>query len=204
MWWVVAGVLVVGASLSGPVMSNVEQPEYRVVSMQGDVEIRDYPPMIVAETDVPGERDRAVSAGFRTIADYIFGNNLSASKVAMTAPVTQQAGESIAMTAPVTEQADGKTWHVRFIMPSRYTMETLPTPRNPAVRLRAIAGKRFAVIRFSGLAGNSSLQRHTEVLNQFLTEHHLQALAPPAFAFYNPPWTLPFLRRNEIMVEIGA
>jgi hypothetical protein len=122
----------------------------------------------------------------------------------MTAPVTQQAGESIAMTAPVTEQADGKTWHVRFIMPSRYTMETLPTPRNPAVRLRAIAGKRFAVIRFSGLAGDASLQRHTEVLNQFLAEHHLQALAPPAFAFYNPPWTLPFLRRNEIMVEIGS
>ena len=89
MWWLAAGVLVLGASLAGPVMSNVEQPQYRVVSQHGDIEIRDYPPMIVAETQVPGEREAAVNAGFRTIADYIFGNNASSSKVAMTAPVTQ-------------------------------------------------------------------------------------------------------------------
>ena len=203
MWWLVAGVLVVGASLSGPVMSNVEQPQYRVVSREGDLEIRDYPAMIVAETDVAGERDSAVNAGFRTIADYIFGNNLTSAKVAMTAPVTQQAGETIAMTAPVTEQPEGKTWHVRFIMPAQYTMQTLPTPRNPAVHLRAVAAKRFAVIRFSGWAGEQSLHDHTQALEAFVASHHLQALSPPSYAFYNPPWTLPFLRHNEVMLEIA-
>ena len=108
------------------------------------------------------------------------------------------------MTAPVTEQSQGKTWLVRFIMPAHYTLATLPTPRNPAVQLRQIAGKRFAVIRFTGLAGGKSLQQHTEMLEQFLADRHLKALATPSYAFYNPPWTLPFLRRNEVLLEIGT
>ena len=204
MWWAIAGVLALGAGLSGPVMSNVEQPQYKVVEQHGDIEIRDYPPMIVADTEVSGERKSAINAGFRTIADYIFGNNLAAQTVAMTAPVLQQPGEKIAMTAPVTQQGDGNTWRVRFIMPSSYTLETLPRPRNPAVTLRAIAARRCAVIRFSGLAGDDSLREHTAGLNAYLADHHLQALAAPSFAFYNPPWTLPFLRRNEVLVEIGT
>ena len=137
------------------------------------------------------------------IADYIFGNNLSSQKVSMTAPVTQQASEKIAMTAPVTQQGDGKSWQVRFIMPARYTMETLPKPNNPAVKLKEIKAKRFAVIRFSGLAGQDSLKRHTARLQAYLRSNNLEALSTPTYAFYNPPWTLPFLRRNEIMIEIA-
>jgi hypothetical protein len=169
MWWVIAGVAVVvlGATLWGPIASNVEQPKYKVVETDGNIELRDYPAMIVADADVSGERDKAISEGFRTIADYIFGNNFSAQKMAMTAPVTQQGSEKIAMTAPVTQQGDGHTWNVRFVIPSSYTMETLPKPKNPAVKLKEIAGKRFAVIRFSGLAGEDSLKRHTAELNKF-------------------------------------
>jgi hypothetical protein len=160
--------------------------------------------MIVAEVDMTGERRDAIGKGFRIIADYIFGNNTTAQKVPMTAPVTQQDSEKIAMTAPVTQQGDGNTWRVRFIMPSKYTLETLPKPNNPAIALKEVGAKRFAVIRFSGNSGEDSLQRYTKELNEYINARGLPPLSEPIYAFYNPPWTLPFLRRNEVMVEIPA
>ena len=205
MGWIIGAIalLVVGAASVGPIMSRVEQPDYRVVDSAGNLEIRDYGPMIVAETETTGERERAIGAGFRLIADYIFGNNSAASKVAMTAPVLQQGSEKIAMTAPVMQQGDGQTWRVRFVMPVRYTMETLPTPRNPAVRLAAVPGRRFAVLRFSGRAGADNLKRHTEELQGLVSARKLQVRSTPVYAFYDPPWTLPFMRRNEVMVEVA-
>jgi hypothetical protein len=204
MWWIIgiAGVTLLAAALWGPIVSNVEQPKYQVVESSGNIEIRDYAPMIVAEVDMPGERRDAIGKGFRIIADYIFGNNTTAQKVPMTAPVTQQDSEKITMTAPVTQQGDGNTWRVRFIMPSSYTMETLPKPHNPAVKLKEIAAKRYAVIRFSGMAGEDSLKRRTKELNEWVGAKNLAPESDPVYAFYNPPWTLPFLRRNEVMVEI--
>ena len=205
MWWLLAIVAVVllGAALWGPIVSNVEHPKYTLIERSGNIEIRDYAPMIVAETEVTGERREAISKGFRLIANYIFGNNTAAQKIPMTAPVTQQGSEKIAMTAPVTQQGVGKSWRVRFVMPSKYTMETLPKPNNPAVELKEIPGKRFAAIRFSGMGGQDSLERHTKELDEFLSAKNLTPLSPPTYAFYNPPWTLPFLRRNEVMVELS-
>jgi len=206
VWWLIgglsAGLLV--AALWGPIVSNVEQPKYQIAESSGNIEIRNYPPMIVAEAEVSGDRRDAIGKGFRTIADYIFGNNTCAQEVPMTAPVTQRGSEKIAMTAPVTQQGDGNTWRVRFIMPSSYTMEALPKPNNPAVELKGIGAKRYAVIRFSGMAGEDSLKRYTEDLNAFISAKNLTPLSAPTYAFYNPPWTLPFLRRNEVMVEIPA
>jgi hypothetical protein len=206
MWWLIAVVAVVllVAALWGPIVSNVEQPKYQVAESSGNIEIRDYAPMIVAETEVAGDRRDAIGKGFRIIADYIFGNNTAAQKVPMTAPVTQQGSEKIAMTAPVTQQGDGNIWRVRFVMPSNYTMETLPKPNNPAVKLKEIAAKRYAAIRFSGMASEDSLKRRTEELNAFISAKNFTPLSAPTYAFYNPPWTLPFLRRNEVMVEIPA
>ena len=204
MWLIgVAGALVLGAVLWGPLVSNVEQPKYTVVESDGIIDIRDYPAMIVAEAEVSGEREQAINQGFRLIAGYIFGNNLSAQKVAMTAPVTQEASEKIAMTAPVTQQGAGSSWKVRFIMPASYTMESLPKPRDPKVQLSQIASRRFAVIRFSGMAGEASLQRQTALLTQFIAARKLTAVSAPSYAFYNPPWTLPFMRRNEVMIEVS-
>jgi effector-binding domain-containing protein len=206
VWWIVGivAVLLLGAALWGPIVSNVEHPKYKVAERSGNIEIRDYAPMIVAEAEVKGEQREAISRGFRIIADYIFGNNTTAQKVSMTAPVTQQGSEKIAMTAPVTQQGGGTTWRVRFIMPSRYTMETLPKPNNPAIKLKEIPAKRFAVIRFSGTAGEESLKRYNKELDDFLSAKTLTPLSPPTYAFYNPPWTLPFLRRNEVLVEIAG
>jgi effector-binding domain-containing protein len=200
----VAAILVVCAGLSGTIMSLVEQPAYTVVRSFEDVEVRDYPPMIVAEVEVSGERKEAINAGFRQIADYIFGNNSPARKIPMTAPVTQQAGEKVAMTAPVSQQAAGGIWKVRFVMPSGYTLETLPTPNNAAVKLIAVPAERFAAIRFSGLAGGETIARYKQRLFDRLAEQALKSEGEAVTAFYNPPWTLPFLRRNEILVKIRS
>ncbi len=201
--WAIAGVVIIGAAAWGPLMSNVEQAKYTVVESQGNIQIRDYAPMIVAETVVSGKRKEAINQGFRIIADYIFGNNAPKQDVAMTAPVIQQPVEKIPMTAPVTQEGAGNSWKVRFVMPASYTMDTLPTPNNDAVKLEIVPGKRFAVIRFSGMAGEESLREHTDRLSAFIKNQKRESLSPPTYAFFNPPWTLPFLRRNEVMVEIG-
>jgi effector-binding domain-containing protein len=203
IWWIIAGGVVISAAAWGPIVSNVEQAKYTVVETSGKIEIRDYASMIVAEAEVSGERKEAISQGFRIIADYIFGNNISAQKVAMTAPVIQQPSEKIAMTAPVTQQGDGNSWKVRFVMPANYTMETLPKPNKSEVVLKEIPAKRFATIRFSGIADKDSLKEHTDTLTRFIEGKKLKALSEPTYAFFNPPWTLPFMRRNEVMVEIA-
>ena len=204
IWWIVPAVIILGAAVWSQIVSSVEHPKYMVVQSQGNIQIRDYGPMIVAETEVSGDRKEAISQGFRIIADYIFGNNTSKKNVAMTAPVVQQKNEKISMTAPVTQEDDAGQWKVRFVMPARYTMITLPKPKNDAVKLLEIAGKRYAVNRFSGIARDGVLREHTEELNKFILENKIDSLSKPSYAFFNPPWTLPFLRRNEIMIEIAS
>jgi hypothetical protein len=122
----------------------------------------------------------------------------------MTAPVIQQSSEKIAMTAPVIQQAKGTSWNVRFVMPSKYTIETLPKPVNPQVALIEVPATRFAVIRFSGFAGQDSLDKQETLLRAFMAERSLVAANPPQYAYYNAPWALPFMRRNEIMIEING
>lgn len=195
--------LMLGGAFAGSLMSRVEQAKYAVVESYDDLEIRDYAPMIVAQVSVTGPREEAIRAGFRLIADYIFGNNISRTKVSMTAPVMQQTSEQVAMTAPVMQQSNAPgNWSVRFMMPASQTFETLPKPTNDQITFQQVPEKRFAVIRFSGLATQNSLEEKRKRLEDFLVEKKMTALSPPLYAFYNPPWTLPFLRRNEIMIEI--
>ncbi len=200
--WVVPIALILLACLSGTIMSQVEQPTYILLESAGEIEVRQYGPMIVAEVEVRGERLKALNQGFRLIADYIFGNNLSSQKVSMTAPVTQVAGEKIAMTAPVTQDGNGDTWKVRFVMPQNYTQETLPKPNNPDVHLIAIQSRKKVVIRFSGFNTDTNINSHRDALLKYIANRHLSVVGQPTTAFYNPPWTLPFLRRNEIMFEL--
>ena len=184
-------------------MSRVEQPEYKVVQSDGAIEIRDYAPMIAAETAAQGERTAAIGEGFRRIAGYIFGDNVPRTKIEMTAPVQQQKGINIAMTAPVQQQGTGDTWRVRFIMPKGMTMETLPQPTDTRVELVPLPARRFAVIRFSGSPGEKELDEKTEALKRYLQSHNLVGTGEPLYAFYNPPWTLPFFKRNEVMFELA-
>ncbi len=185
-------------------MSDVEQPGYEVLSSADNIEIRQYAPMIIAEVDVEGERKEAIGRGFRLLADYIFGNNTVQGKIAMTAPVEQQANEKIAMTAPVQQQSSGNLWKVSFVMPAEYRLETLPKPNNEAVKLRQIPAKRFIALQFSGTNSGSTIAKYEQQLMEYIAANKIQTFGPPKYAFYNPPWTLPFLRRNEVMIEIDA
>jgi hypothetical protein len=168
------------------------------------MEVREYPPLIAAEVLVGGGRSQAVSAGFRLLAGYIFGGNTRRQSIAMTAPVVQApaAGESIAMTAPVVQTGTKGAWTVRFLMPRGYTLDTLPTPNDQRVHLIPVPAARVAVVRFSGLAHEPDIQQKTTELRAFLAGRQLVATGPPSLARYNPPWTLWFLRRNEIMIPI--
>jgi hypothetical protein len=208
LYWLAASILtliIIGGVAAGPIMSRVEQPEYTVTASEGSIEIRSYGPMIAAEAEVKGERKAAIQEGFRLIASYIFGANKPNAKIAMTAPVQQQSAQKIAMTAPVTQQTDGNSWMVRFIMPSGWTMESLPAPNDPRVTLKPVPAKRMVAIRFSGTANDDLIQAKTDELRKYAAEHKLSTIGEPLLAFYNPPWTLPIFRRNEIMFElVGA
>lgn len=204
--------ILAGLSLAGPALgdSDVEHARYRVVSSAGDIEIRDYAPQIVAETTVAGERDAAINEGFRRLAGYIFGDNAPKQKVAMTAPVAQEpagekiAGEKIAMTAPVGQTREGGAWKVRFTMPAEHTMATLPRPNNQSVTLLKTPAKRMAAIRFSGVVDDADLAANEVKLRAHLKAQGIAAKGAAQYAFYDPPWTLPWNRRNEVMVEVSS
>ena len=139
IYWIagLSGLLVVVFAIEGPIMSRVEQPDYKVETSAGPIEVRSYGPMVAAEATVQGERTPAIGEGFRLIAAYIFGANRPNAKIAMTATVQQQK-QTIAMTAPVTQQGAGNSWVVRFIMPKAETIETLPKPTDPRITLRPL------------------------------------------------------------------
>ena len=194
-------------TLSGCNMGQYAEPAHAAQKMGDGIEIREYTPVIAAEAITTGDRKEAINAGFRLIADYIFGNNEPKAKIAMTTPVIQQAeekrgGEKIAMTTPVIQQADGKSWKVQFIMPAEYTLATLPKPNNPAVKLREIKAKKMVVIRFSGSTGDENIAKKTAELQEYVKANKLHTTGEPVLAFYDPPWTLPFFRRNEVMLEL--
>ncbi len=184
-------------------MSNTEQPDYKLLQSEENIEIRDYAPMILAEVEISGKRKEAISEGFKVLADYIFGNNTSNKKMGMTPPVTNEISEKIPMTAPVIQEKYRDKWKIRFVMPKKYHLETLPKPNSKDVVLISLPARRFAVIYFSGLADDENIKMHTEELKAYILAEKLKRLGEPIFAFYNPPWTPPLLRRNEIMIEIG-
>jgi hypothetical protein len=184
-------------------MSNVEQPDYKLVTSEGNIEIRDYFPMILAEVEVSGERKQAISEGFKILANYIFGNNTSNKKMEMTAPVTNELSEKMAMTAPVLQEQHIDKWKIRFVMPKKYSFESLPKPNSKDVTLIPLPARRFVVIQFSGLANDENIKRHTEELEAYIVDKQLNPIGGTVLAFYNPPWTIPFLRRNEVMIEIS-
>ena len=183
-----------------------EEPKYSVLEKEPPFEVRSYAPMIVAEVQVEGDLDEASSQGFRLIAAYIFGQNKVNEKIAMTAPVTveDQVAKSakIAMTVPVGIESKAGKWSVSFVMPAEYTMESIPKPINPLVELRQIPAVKKAVISFTGFYNQQKVAEKTLELEQWMKARNLQGVGTPHFARYNPPWTLPFMRRNEIMINL--
>lgn len=167
------------------IRAGTEQPPYEVVGRVGEAEIRRYAPQIAAEAIVEGPVEAARNEGFRRVAGYIFGDNTTKATVAMTSPVVQQ-------------PAGGESWSIQFIMPSNYTMATLPRPNDPRVRLVEIPARTFAVVRFSGLGRQEAVARHEKVLDAALSGSTWRASGDAVTWYYDPPWTLPFMRRNEV------
>lgn len=198
----VVSIVLLVCAMVGPVMSNVEQPSYEVISSEGSIDIRQYVPIIIAETEVQGEREEAIGKGFRLLADYIFGNNSVKQEIAMTAPVQQQNSKKISMTAPVQQQIQDGTWKVSFVMPAEYSIDKLPKPNNERVKLKEVLEKRYVVIQFSGLNSNDNIAQHEKILMHYIEANKIKTAGPPKYAFYNPPWTLPFMKRNEIMMQL--
>jgi SOUL heme-binding protein len=192
-----------GCSVFG--IRETPEPAHTLLATIGSVEIRQYGPRIAAETTVQGDEVSARSAGFRRLAGYIFGANHAQAKIAMTAPVAQgqeRGGETIAMTAPVAQTSDASGWRIRFFMPEGYALASLPVPNDPAVQLVPVPPETDAVLRFSGTASPTSVAREREMLLKALEGGVWAPVGAPVTWFYDPPWTLPALRRNEIAVAV--
>jgi effector-binding domain-containing protein len=208
---VIAGVVVAlmgGWMLAGYLPTrNIETPKYEVISAKNGYEIRQYQSQIVAEAKVSGTYKESVNQGFRKIAGFIFGNNTASGSIAMTAPVLhekQPLSEKISMTAPVLHGGAAETgnYTVAFVMPSSYTLDTLPKPNNPEVTVHAVPSKKYAALRFRGYAPESKVDQKTKRLLDLLNQDNLNTVGVLSVAEYIRPWTPPFMRRNEILVEV--
>ncbi len=200
-----------GACTVVGVRAGTEEPAHAVIERHGPLEIRRYGPRLAAETVAAGPEEEARSAGFRALARYIFGANRPAGRIAMTAPVEQQ---SIAMTAPVAQQRIAMTapvaqgpagpegWRIRFFMPASWTAETLPVPEDPAVTIVTVPAETVAVLRFSGRPTPATVAAQRTALLRALEATPWQPVGAIQDWFYDPPWTLPAARRNEVAVPV--
>jgi len=200
--------------------ATVEEPSYEVTATHPGFEVRRYEPLVQARVRVEGSYRSSVYAGFRVLADYIFGANQPRQEIAMTAPVgaqrageriamtapvgAQRAGERIAMTAPVGAIRDREAWVITFTMPREHTLDSLPAPRDTRVELHALPEQRVAVSSFSGWAWEGRTQRRIDELLRSVEAEGLVPVGEPVIAQYDPPWTVPFLRRNEILVQLES
>jgi hypothetical protein len=180
-----------------------EEAKYSVVLKEDGHELRRYNPQIVAETILEGEFDEVGNKAFRLLFDYISGNNTNNKQIPMTAPVSQEKeGEKIPMTAPVSQEQRGDQWSISFLMPSSYTMQTLPAPLDHRVHLLEVPGRLMATITYSGTWSQKRYDFHKKKLFDWMTEKQLVQAGEPIYARYNPPFTLWFMRRNEVLIPV--
>jgi effector-binding domain-containing protein len=184
-----------------------EEPDFSLILKEENIEIREYAQKIIAQVEVSGDFDEASSRGFKLLADFIFGNNITdegSEKISMTSPVEMYSLENnIQITSPVMSEEGSGVWSVNFTMPKKFTLESLPKPANTAVEIIQVPKEKYVVIVFSGLVTESSYNEKAELLDNYLKAHNLETIGPVKVARYNPPWTLPFFRRNELMVKIN-
>jgi hypothetical protein len=187
------------------IRTQTEEPHYLGTPLGDAIELRRYGPRIAAETTVDAPDERARSIGFRRLANYIFGGNHRDETIEMTAPVAQQSdrGDNIAMTAPVAQSrdSDGRST-IRFFMPAKWTIETLPTPNDDNVSLVTVPAETVAVLRFTGDRSSAAVASRTDELLKRLHDRGIAVTGEPVAWFYDPPWTLPFRRRNEVAILV--
>ncbi len=165
-----------------------KEPKYQILARYKKIELRIYEPFLVAEVEGFGNRKEGIRSGFKILAHYLFGGN--------------SASENLPMSIPVTQQKNGNGWKIRFMLSHATDLTQLPKPNDSVVKLISVPQKKFCVIRFSGTPDDKKIEKATHQLREFVDLHHLKIYGEPIFAFYNAPWTIPFLRRNEVMFEL--
>ena len=193
-------------ALLGERAMSYEEPQYTVLKTDGDFEYRQYDPYRVSETIIEGARDgdAASSEGFKRLFAYISGANTSQSKISMTVPVSQGASEKISMTVPVQQSAAEDGWRVSFVLPAEFTLETAPVPTDKRVYVREVPGRLMVVQNFSGRWTESNYVKHEQELTEYSAAAGLRMTGTIERAAYNAPFSIPWFRRNEVMVEIES
>lgn len=193
----------------------IEEPDYEVVKHYDGFELRRYSSYVVAETEVTAGFEAAGNDGFRRLFRFIGGANAGNRKIPMTAPVGQSPGaavgqgEAIPMTAPVTQRSvtdDGgaETHMISFAMPKSYTMATVPKPTDARIRIREVPARLVAARRYRGGWGQAAYQKHVKALLKGVGKAGITTTSSPFWARYNSPFSLPILRRNEVLVTVDA
>jgi effector-binding domain-containing protein len=173
---------------------TAEEPPYEVITSEDDFEIRAYPESVVATTVVQvDDYDKSGSVAFNRLGGYIFGDNRKAGS---------DESEKIAMTAPVIQEKSEKGWVATFVMPSEWSRDSLPDPTDPTVELRNVPGRKVASIRYTGLVTEKKIEEQAAKLRAWVESQGMKVLSPHRSARYDPPWTIPFLRRNEVHVDV--
>ncbi len=194
--------------MTSPAAQALEQPQYTVIQKSELYEIRKYEPYIVAEVVVPGPESEAGGQAFSLLGGYIFGKNKGERKLEMTAPVVQTpvaapaSSTKIEMTAPVVQTPTQNGFLVQFMMPTAFTLATLPEPTDAKVKLRQVAGKTVAALQYSGGWSQSNYDEHLNILKAALTKAGVKTQGEPMYSRYNGPMTPWFLRKNEIWLNV--
>ncbi len=202
-----AGLLTLQAGCSLFGIRTSEEASYTVLTSDDSIELREYAPQVIAETRVEAGFDEAGEIAFRRLFGYISGDNVASREISMTAPVVADdlgAGQEIEMTAPVVQQQSGAGWRFAFVLPSSFTLATAPAPTSGDVNLVLEPRKTVAALRYRGGWDEDAFRRNVETLRAWMAAQKLEAASPPRAAGYDPPWTLPFLRRNEVLIDVAS
>lgn len=187
----------------GVSLMAIEQAKYQTITKEGQFEVREYESHILAEVEIAGDMEGASNQAFRPLFRYISGENRSQTKVAMTAPVSQeQASEKISMTTPVSQERSDGAWAISFMMPADYTMETIPLPSNHRVKLREVPVRKVATVKYSGRWTESGYLKHKLALEKWIASEGLIANGDAIWARFNSPYTPWFMRRNEVQIPV--
>lgn len=205
--YLIRGLLLAVTLLTGSPAMSIEEPTYTVRHTDGKLEYREYAPYLIAETLIEDSADfeSAGNEGFQRLFRYISGGNRAQSKIAMTAPVSQTAdSEKIAMTAPVQQTGSARGWRVAFTLPAKYTLDTAPVPADPRIRIVQEPARLYAVLRYSGRWTESNYNASRDELLNALSAAGIGVRGEPQLARYNAPFIPPFMRRNEVLIEVDS
>ena len=198
-------VILTGCSVFGE--SGVEDAPYTLLKSEQTqkIEVRNYESMVLVSSSISAD---GMNSAFRNLFRYITGDNEGSEEIAMTAPVfmdesdADSKGTDISMTAPVFMKEQSEQEIMSFVMPADFTIQSTPKPTNPDVWITEVKDYKVVVIKFSGLLSDSNVDAQTKILNSWITKNGYTAISEPIKAAYNGPFTIPWFRRNEVMIEV--